>query len=78
MTYYARRTLNDAQLNYSIMEKEFFALIFAIKKFRSYLNGSHITLYTDHATLCRLLAKKDVKAQLIRWILLYQEFDLQI
>ena len=68
--YYASRTLNDAQLNYSTTEKEFLAVIFALEKFRSYLIGSQITVYTDHAMLKYLLAKKDAKARLIRWILL--------
>lgn len=76
--YYASRTLNDAQLNYSTTEKEFLAVIFALEKFRSYLIGSHIIIYTDHAALKHLLAKKDAKPRLIRWILLLQEFDLEI
>ena len=78
MIYYASRTLNDAQLNYSITEKEFLVMVFTLEKFRSYLIGSQITIYTNHATLKYLLTKKDVKAKLIRWVLLLQEFDLQI
>jgi len=74
--YYASRTLNDAQLNYSTTEKKFLAVVFALEKFRSYLIGSHITIYTNHAALKYLLAKKDAKARLIKWILLLQEFDL--
>ena len=35
-------------------------------------------VYTDHAALKYLLAKKDAKPRLIRWILLLQEFDLEI
>ncbi|KAI5343490.1 hypothetical protein L3X38_011366 [Prunus dulcis] len=76
--YYASRTLNDAQLNYSTTEKELFAVIFALEKFRSYLITNKVIVYIDHAALKYLLAKKDAKPRLIRWILLLQEFDLEI
>jgi hypothetical protein len=49
--YYASRTLNDAQLNYSTIEKELLAVIFALDKFRSYLLGSKIIIYSDHTAL---------------------------
>jgi hypothetical protein len=76
--YYASRTLNDAQLNYSTTEKELLAVIFALEKFRSYLIGSKVIIFTDHAALRYLFAKKDAKPRLIRWVLLLQEFDLEI
>ncbi|XP_042991370.1 uncharacterized protein LOC122318232, partial [Carya illinoinensis] len=76
--YYASRTLNSAQMNYSTTEKELLAVIFALDKFRSYLIGSQIVIFTDHAALKYLLAKKDAKPRLLRWILLLQEFDLII
>ena len=75
---YASKTLNDVQLNYSTTEKESFAVIFGLDKFRPYLIGSKVIIYTDHAALKYLLTKKDAKAHLIRWILLLQEFDLEI
>ncbi|CAN6542794.1 unnamed protein product [Malus baccata var. baccata] len=76
--YYASRTLNDAQLNYATTEKEFLAVVFALDKFRSYLIGSKLIVYTDHLALKYLLSKKDAKPRLIRWVLLLQEFDLEI
>ena len=78
VVYYASRTLNSAQMNYSTTEKELLAVVFALDKFRAYLIGSPITIFTDHAALKYLLSKKDAKARLIRWILLLQEFDLTI
>ncbi|KAI5323625.1 hypothetical protein L3X38_032697 [Prunus dulcis] len=76
--YYGSRTLNDAQLNYSTTEKEPLAVIFALEKFRSYLIGSKVVVYTDHAVLKYLLSKKEAKPRLIRWVLLLQEFNLEI
>ena len=54
------------------------AVIFAIDKFRSYLVGAKVIIYTDHAAFEYLLTKKVAKPHLIRWILLLQEFDLEI
>jgi hypothetical protein len=76
--YYASKTLSEAQLNYATMEKELLALVFAFEKFRSYIVNSKVIVYTDHATIKYLLAKKDAKPRLIHWILLLQEFDVEI
>ncbi|GJU33077.1 reverse transcriptase domain-containing protein, partial [Tanacetum coccineum] len=35
-------------------------------------------VYTDHSAIKYLFAKKDAKARLMRWILLLQEFDIEI
>ena len=76
--YYASRTLNDTQQNYTTTEKELLAVVFAFEKFHSYLLLSKVIVYTDHAALKYLMAKKDAKPRLIRWILLLQEFDVEI
>ncbi|GLU07084.1 hypothetical protein SLE2022_240580 [Rubroshorea leprosula] len=76
--YYASHTLSEAQLNYTTTEKELLAVVFAFDKFRSYLIANKVVVYTDHSALKYLLAKKDAKPRLIRWILLLQEFDLEI
>ncbi|RVW37068.1 Retrovirus-related Pol polyprotein from transposon 17.6 [Vitis vinifera] len=67
--YYASRTLNEAQKNYTTTEKELLAVVFALDKFRAYLVGSSIVVFTDHSALKYLLTKQDAKARLIRWIL---------
>ncbi|PIN04694.1 DNA-directed DNA polymerase [Handroanthus impetiginosus] len=76
--YYASKTLNDAQLNYTTTEKELLAVVFAFDKFRSYLVGAKVIVYTDHAAIRYLIEKKDAKPRLLRWVLLLQEFDLKI
>ena len=62
--YYASRTLNNAQLNYSTTEKELLAVVFALDKFRSYLLGSKVIIYSNHAALKYLFSKKNAKARL--------------
>jgi hypothetical protein len=66
------------QLNYSTTEKELLVVVFALDKFKSYLLGSKVIIYSDHAALKYLLSKKYAKSCLIRWILLLQEFDIEI
>ncbi|RVW72352.1 Retrovirus-related Pol polyprotein from transposon 17.6 [Vitis vinifera] len=49
--YYASKTLNEAQRNYTTTEKELLAVVFALDKFRAYLVGSSIVVFTDHSAL---------------------------
>ena len=76
--YYASKTLNEAQMNYSTIEKELLAVVLALDKFRSYILGSLVVVFIDHVALKYLLSKKDAKPRLIRWILLLQEFNITI
>ena len=76
--YYASKTLDSVQSNYTTTEKEFLAVVFALEKFRSYIVGSPVTIFIDHAALKYLLSKQDTKPRLTRWILLCQEFNLNI
>ena len=76
--YYASKTLAGTQENYTTTEKELLAVVFAFDKFRSYLILSKVIVYTDHSALRYLMSKTDAKPRLIRWILLLQEFDLEI
>jgi len=76
--YYASRTLDTAQANYTTTEKELLAVVFALDKFRPYILGSKVIVYIDHAALKFLLKKADSKPRLIRWMLLLQEFDIEI
>lgn len=71
---YSSKTLNEAQENYTTIEKELLAIVFAVEKFRAYLFGSKVIIHIDHSAIRYLMAKKDAK-RIIKWILLLQEFD---
>lgn len=53
-------------------------MVFTFDKFRAYLIGTKVIVFTDHSTIKYLISKKDAKPRLIRWVLLLQEFDLEI
>ncbi|GKB09959.1 reverse transcriptase domain-containing protein [Tanacetum coccineum] len=76
--HYASKTMTDAQAHYTTTEKELLAVVYAFEKFRPYLVLSKTIVYMDHSALKYLLAKKDAKPRLLRWILLLQEFDVII
>ncbi|GJY40885.1 reverse transcriptase domain-containing protein [Tanacetum coccineum] len=76
--YFASKTLNTAQQKYIVTEKELMAIVLAFDKFRPYLVLSKTIVYTDHSALRHLFKKQNAKLRLIRWILLLQEFDIEI
>ncbi|GJU97928.1 putative nucleotidyltransferase, ribonuclease H [Tanacetum coccineum] len=78
LIHYASKTMNDAQENYTTNEKELLAVVFAFDKFCQYLVLSKTIVFTDHYALRYLFTKQDAKPWLIRWILLLQEFDIEI
>ena len=63
--YYASKPLQGAQLNYTVTEKELLAVVFAFDKFRSYLVGTKVIVYTNHSAIKYLVEKKDAKPRLI-------------
>ena len=76
--YYASKVLNDAQLNYATTEKEMLTIVYALEKFKSYLVGSRVFIFTDHAAIKYLFTKANSKPRPIRWVFLIQEFDIVI
>jgi hypothetical protein len=59
--HYASKVLNEAQVNYATTEKELLAIVYALEKFRAYLIGSKVVVYTDHSAIKYLLTKPDSK-----------------
>ena len=76
--YNANKTFNEAQENYSTTEKEILAKVFTSEKFKPYILGSYVVIHNDHVVIKYLMEKKDAKPRLIIWVLLLQEFDLEI
>lgn len=76
MIHYTSSTLNEAQMNYTTIEKELFAIMFIFEKFRTYLLGYKTIVYIDHTTIRFIFEKKKSKPRLLRWALLLEKFDL--
>ena len=74
---FASRTLTPAEKNYSVIQRECLAIVYATKQFRHYLLGRHFALYTDHSPLLWLSAQK-MEGLLCRWALSLQEFNFTI
>lgn len=75
---YASRTLNDSERNYSTIEKELLAMVWATKYFRPYIFGRKINLISDHKPLQWLFSVKDPSSKLLRWRIKLDEYDYNI
>ncbi|GJS79973.1 reverse transcriptase domain-containing protein [Tanacetum coccineum] len=76
--HYASKTMTEAESNYTTTEKEMLAVVYAFEKFRSYLIMNKSVVYTDHSALKYLFNRKDAKARLLRWVLLFQKFNFSV
>jgi hypothetical protein len=75
---YASRLLNIVEQNYSIIEREALAMVFALHKFRHYLLSSKFVFYANHMALVYLVNKPQVSGRIVRWLLLFLEYDFII
>jgi len=75
---FASRSLCGAERNYTVTELELLGILFACQKFKIYILGHPINLYTDHKALTFLFSCKLKNSRLTRWTLALQEFDLKI
>lgn len=71
---YASQKLSESQVNYSIIEKERYVIVWAVRKIKRYLYGQEFYLETDHQPLVYLSKSKVLNARLIRWALVLQPY----
>jgi len=76
--YYISKNLSPVELNYTVTEKEFLAVIHVVNKFRPYITGYPVILYIDHFSIKYLENKSITNGKITRWLILLQEFDITI
>jgi hypothetical protein len=69
--YFLSKNLSPTELNYTITEKEFLAVVHAINKFRHYITGYEVFLHTDYSAI-----RFFTNGRVTRWLLLLQEFNI--
>ncbi|GFR24689.1 retrovirus-related Pol polyprotein from transposon opus [Trichonephila clavata] len=74
---FASRTLNRAERNYSVTERECLAVIWALNKYRTYFGSLPVKLITDHAALTKLTNGKNLSSRMIRWTLKLANFNVK-
>ena len=73
--HHAIRALSLPKSNYSAFKREALDFVFALKKFRRYLNSSRFKLYTDHQAQKYVFRMKDPRYRIAHWFKLLAESD---
>jgi len=75
---YCSRLLNPAEQNYSTIEKELLAIVYAVQYYRPYIYGAEFNLVTDHKPLVWLNSIKDPTSRLTKWGLKLAEYTYRV
>ena len=75
---YTSRNLSASEKNYSVIEKECLAIVYAIRKFQKYLYGVQFTLETDHRPLSYIKKGKLQSSRIMRWALFLQDYQFEV
>ena len=75
---YESRKLNPAETRYSAYERELLGIVWAIGKWRHYLEGRHFVVQTDHSSLKYLPNQPSVNRRIWKWMSVLQGYDIEI
>ena len=75
---FASKSLTKAQRKQAIPVLECYAIVWALQKFRCYIHGVHVDIYTDHFSLQFLNRNKDPPAKFQRWWWDIADYDFDI
>ena len=75
---YDSRKLSDTEARYSAYERELLGVVYAIGKWRHYVEGRHFTVRTDHSSLRHLPNQPSVNRRIWKWIAILQTYDCTI
>jgi hypothetical protein len=72
------RSLRGAELNYTTTEKELLGVVFALTKFRTFIQGQKLIIRTDHQALKFLKRCRLMNERLTRWTLVLDQYDYEM
>ena len=75
---YISKKFKDAEKNYSVMERECLAVVWAVQKFEAYLYGREFIIETNHQPLLCLRKSKVANQRVMRWALSLQPYRYRI
>jgi hypothetical protein len=75
---YISHQLSGPQLKWATIEKEAYAVVYAIRKLRPYLYGAPFTVFTDHKPLKSLFTQEMQNTKIQRWAVLLAEYGAKI
>lgn len=75
--YYHSVKFSTTQQNYSATERELLSVIAGLEKFRPWIDGTRITVVTDHQSIKWLHNLKEPAGKLARWAVRLQAFDVE-